>query len=116
MLRKIWKAAPVATTILFAALAVSVFFAVRIGANWIYWNDPAHRDQHIAGWMTPRYVAHSWNLPPEVIAEAISLQPGEGRPASLDRIADERGIPVEELIRILENAIARHRDALGTGQ
>ena len=59
---------------------LTTFFAVRLVASWIYWNDPAHRDVEIAPWMTPRYVAHSWRLPPEVVAETLDLDPPAGPP------------------------------------
>lgn len=108
-LKRIWKAAPLATALLLAALAVTVFFAVRLTLGWIYWADPAHRDQQIADWMTPRYVALSWQVPPEVVAEALGLSPHQGRPQSLEAIAQARGERPEALIQAIEAAIARYR-------
>ena len=58
----------------------------------VYWSDPAHRNQNIAGWMTPRYVGHSWQVPPEVIATALGLtQDGSGRRITLADIAESQG-------------------------
>ncbi|MHA6267911.1 hypothetical protein [uncultured Aliiroseovarius sp.] len=108
-LKRIWGAAPIATLILAVALAMSVFFAVRTTASWIYWNDPAHIDQPIEGWMTARYVAYSWDVPRQVMFEALQLgQPGDG-PSSLRRLAEARGIPLDVMIADLEAAIAAHR-------
>lgn len=84
------------------ALAITLFFAFRLIAFAIYWNDPAHREQPIAGWMTPRYIAHSWHLPPEDVRAALNLTPDrtEGR-ITLIEIAEQRGVPVSELIDAL---------------
>jgi len=111
LIRRVWRAAPVATVLLAVALAAAGYFGTRSVAAWIYWNDPAHRDQAIAGWMTPRYVAHSWNVPPEVVMQVVDrARDGDG-PRSLDRIARDRGVPLAETILQLEAAIAAHRAA-----
>lgn len=43
--------------------------------------DPAHQDQDLAAWMTPRYVAQSYKLPPNVLGPALFLVKGKN-PAS----------------------------------
>jgi hypothetical protein len=112
-LRRIWQAAPVATVILGGALMVSLFFAVRLVAFWIYWADPAHRDQAIEPWMTPGYVAHSWDVPREVAFEALDLPPAPGGPRSLQELAAERGVSVDVLAADLQAAIDAFRAARG---
>lgn len=111
LIRRIWQAAPVATVILGGALVVSLFFAVRLVAFWIYWADPAHRDQEIEPWMTPGYVAHSWGVPREVAFEALGLAPAPGRPLSMQELAQERGASVEVLAAQLQTAIDAFRAA-----
>lgn len=113
LVRRIWQAAPVATVILGGALVVSLFFAVRLVAFWIYWADPAHRDQVIEPWMTPGYVAHSWGVPPEIAFEALSLAPTPGRPRTMQGLAEERGVTVETLAAQLQAAIDAARAARG---
>ncbi|WP_417524783.1 hypothetical protein [Marinovum sp.] len=99
------------------ALAVMIFFAIRSIAFWIYWADPAHRNQEIEPWMTPRYVAHSWHVPPEVVVEALDLVPGGGR-ITMAEIAEREGVSLDEIAERLVAAIeaerAAHR-ALGPG-
>ncbi|WP_420397652.1 hypothetical protein [Nioella sp.] len=112
-LRRIWQAAPVATVILGGALVVSLFFAVRLVAFWIYWADPAHRDQAIEPWMTPGYVAHSWDVPREVAFEALNLPPAPGRPLSLQELAEERGVSVDVLAAQVQTAINAFRAEQG---
>jgi hypothetical protein len=91
--KRLWAAAPVATVILLLALAFGGFFAARTVAFWVYWNDPAHRSQAVAAWMTPGYVAHSWQVPRELVLEAIDAPRNPEGPMSLEieaAIADFR--------------------------
>lgn len=117
-IRRIWKAAPIATVLLVLALAAGVFFGARAVSGWIYWNDPAHRDQAIAGWMTPGYIAHSWNVPRGVVLDALEAPRGGGGPRNLDRLAQDQQRPLAELIAEAEAAIAAFRTAApdATGQ
>jgi hypothetical protein len=58
-------------------LCIAFFFAFKVNAAEVYWNDPRHQDQPLAAWMTPRYVAQSYNIPPEVIGCALFFDPTE---------------------------------------
>ena len=95
------------------ALAVAVFFAVRLTIFTIYWSDPAHRDQQIEGWMTPGYVARSWDVEPDLIRAALPPPPPGGPEprgrTTLDRIAEGAGLPLAEVIAGIEAAIAGAR-------
>jgi hypothetical protein len=91
-----------------AAAVLALLFALRVALSVQDW--PEERDADIEGWMTPRYVALSWDVPPDVIAGALSLaRDGSGRRITLDELAKERSIPVETLAAHLETAIAAYR-------
>ena len=98
--------------VLAAASIFVAFFAVRMVASFIYWQDEAHQFQPLAGWMTPRYVGRSWQVPPEVVAGALGdmIESGTGR-NSLEQSAEARGETVETVIARLEEAIAAHQAA-----
>ena len=109
-IRAAWRAHPVLTAGFGLAVLVMLFFAVRAAVFAIYWMDPAHRNQRLEGWMTPRYVALSWHTPPEVIGAALELQrDGTGGRVTLDQIARDRGVPVEVLLGDLRAAIDAFR-------
>ncbi len=110
-MRRLWRDHKLLTIAFLLAGTLTTFFAVRLVASWIYWNDPAHRDLDIAGWMTPRYVAHSWRLPPEILAETLDLGPPAGSPPTIAELAAERGVTVEDLARQIEAAAEAHRAA-----
>ena len=108
-LRRMWAAAPIATVILVIALSASAVFGVRTIGNWVYWNDPAHIDQPIAGWMTPRYVAFSWDVPRPVMIDALGMGDKNPEGRNLKRLAEAQGIPLDQLIARIEAAIEDHR-------
>jgi hypothetical protein len=91
-----------------ATLALALFFGARALVLTLYWSD--HRDEAIAGWMTPRYVAMSWDVPPEVLGEALALErDGSGRRMTLVEIADAKGTDLRTLEAELEAAIVAFR-------
>jgi hypothetical protein len=106
----VWRRHRVLVSCFVLALLLTLFFLVRMVMFSIYWADPAHRDQSLSGWMTPRYVQMSWHVPPDVIQKAIGL-PDRGGHQSLEQIAESQGVPLDELIAKLEAAIAASRGA-----
>jgi hypothetical protein len=112
LIYRVWRDAPVLSLALVAALAVAGFFAARLILGAIYWADPAHSEVPLAGWMTPRFAAMSWQVPPTVIGDTLGLdRDGTGKRMTLAQIAEETGVPLTTLIAELESAIAAHRDA-----
>ncbi|MGG7643993.1 hypothetical protein ACQ5SP_04180 [Rhodovulum sp. YNF3179] len=112
-LARLWRRRRGLAIAFVAAVALTLFFGMRMVIFAVYWSDPDHRDQAIAGWMTPRYVAHSWDVPPEVVGRALGLTPEPGRGRTIAEIAAARGQSVETLGTTLEAAIAAHRDGPG---
>lgn len=111
-IKRLWAAAPLATLVLAVALAATAFFGVRAVRYSLYWGDPAHREQPIAGWMTPGYVAQSWAVPREVVLDALGAPqaPPKG-PMNLRDLAAMQGTTVEALIADAETAIQAWRAA-----
>lgn len=101
------RAAFLAFVVVFALAGV---FGARAVTHYIYWSDPGKQNQRLAGWMTPRYVAKSYDVPPEVIKTAWNLNPDSAlRRASLDTIAQELGLTLEEMQqRVAAAALAFH--------
>ncbi len=113
--KRLWFAAPIATIILAVALAMSLFFAGKTAVFLVYWNDPVHREQQIAPWMTPGYIAHSWRVPREVVLQALDAPvPPPGGRMNLEALADYHGVTVDDLIAAVEAAIADYNSAAPT--
>lgn len=100
---------PIATIVFLLAALIAVAFIVRGAMFAIWWSDPAHRDQAIEGWMTPRYVARSWDVAPTVVGDALGFDGPPARRRTLAEIAAERGVPLDDLAAAIEAAIAAER-------
>ena len=101
------KRHPVLSTVFVAAVLVSLFFALRLVVFAVVWSDPERHEQPPAPWMTIRYVARSWDMPPEILGDALALgHGGVGRGMTLKDIADMQGRSVDQVIADLEATIA----------
>ena len=96
------------TLALVLVVALTGLFAVRTVRRAIYWR--LHRDETIRPWMSVPYVAHSYRVPPHVLYEALGIPhpPHDRRP--IRELAHEQNRSAEELIAILEKAIAHERE------
>lgn len=95
-------------------LVAALTFGLGARSAWyaVVWSETEDLDPQIEYWMTPRYVAHSWELPLDVVQTALGDPIPTGRRRTLDDIAAERGIPVADLIARIEAEIARHRSQI----
>ncbi len=96
-LRYFWKEQPIALSVFVLALVLLVFFGVRFVDRFLYFHDPAHRNQALEPWMTPRYVGMSYALPREVIFSVMGIGDTEGRRVHVGEIAARMGISLNEL-------------------
>ncbi|WP_321338217.1 hypothetical protein [uncultured Cohaesibacter sp.] len=103
-LRYFWKEQPIALSIFVVAVVLLVFFGIRFVDRFIYFHDPAHRNQALEPWMTPRYVGMSYKLPRDVIFDVMDLENTEGRRVKVGKIADRMGISLAELERRVRKA------------
>ncbi len=101
---------PVLTPLFLLAAALTLMFTIRTVVFTIYWANPAHKQQQIEPWMTPRYLAHSWDLTPEQVARALDISPDTARGITLGEIARQKGISLEELTARLAEAASRAQE------
>lgn len=80
------------------AATVTLFFAVRTVVFAVYWSDPAHRNQPLEPWMTPYYIANSYDLPVDDVLLMLGLTERPSRRPTLDWIAAQKGITAKALI------------------
>ena len=69
-------------------------------------------EEEVRPWMTVGYVGRSWDINPRTIdgVAGLPLPEEAGRPLTLQEIADRRGVPVEEIIVLVEEAIRTLRE------
>lgn len=95
-----------------AASALALFFAARFALYVIYWSAPEHHNQPIENWMTIGYIARSYDLPREALADALGVGPlGAGRRPTVEQLARERGMTPDEFRAEIERTIATLRQA-----
>lgn len=68
-------------------------------------------DEPIQAWMNVPYIAHSYHVPPDVVAQAIGLPPEQRDRRPLQEIAQTQGRTPDVLIAAIVAAIARDRAA-----
>ncbi|UWQ19868.1 hypothetical protein [Jannaschia sp. M317] len=91
-------------------VCVAGYFGFNAIGAAIYWNDPRHQDQPLAPWMTPRYVAQSYDIPPDVLGPALFFEPGDPpRRRRLEDIAAANGVTLADLQQRVLEATAAHR-------
>jgi len=103
--RKHWLA--VGCFVLFSLAAL--WFAFVFISDFLYFNDPRNQDAQLKGWMTPRYVVMTYDLPRPLVADILGLTSMDQRGMPMRDIAAEMGVTLEELTEIVRAAAADHR-------
>jgi hypothetical protein len=117
MLKHLWETQRLVLSAFVLAAAVFCYFAATTTMSMIYWMDPAHQDQPLAGWMTPRYVSHSYKLPPEIVGPALSIVKGDMlKRQSLDAIAAAKGMTMDEMQDSIDTTAAVFRASKDAGK
>lgn len=111
MIARLWHENKLLALAFAFLLGLAVFFAV--GAIRHARDFEVAKEQPLAPWMTPRYVANSWDVPRGTMMDILGLQPpGPGR-RTLAEIAEGKGVTVEEYIAEIEAGIAAYRAGRG---
>lgn len=109
---------PIVSILLLLCVAGTAWFGIRFAREAIYFSEPAHQNQDLEAWMSPRYVGKSWDLPPEVIVRIMELEP-DHKQRTLDDVTAHLGISMDALQDRVEAAKAnqsRHRKQGGDGR
>ncbi len=109
-LKHLWQNHRIALALFCATVALIGYFAVQTISSAIYWMDPKHHDQPIKPWMTPRYIAQSYDLPPFVVGSALLFEmDAPTRRVSLDDIATRNSLTLDDLQDRIDAAAAAWR-------
>ena len=105
-LQKNWIVVAVLAATAFALL----WFGFNIVSDFLYFNDPRHQDIALKGWMTPRYVVMSYDLPRGVVADVLGLTGPAQRGIVMRDIALQMGISLDALTQVVRDAAATYRE------
>jgi hypothetical protein len=106
---KVFRRRRIVAAIFIFLLLFTGFFIYRMVDRARYWSERAN--EPIRGWMTIGYIARSRRVPPPILKRALGLPPGERERRPLAAIAEEQNRPVDELVRVIEEAIEKERGA-----
>ena len=107
MIKHLWNTHRLALMAFAVALASLGYFGVKSISSAIYWMDPAHQDQALAGWMTPRYVGQSYKLPRAELMDALMMDPdAPPRRVSISEIAAANDMSIADLQSRIDAAVA----------
>ncbi|MEO0484877.1 MAG: hypothetical protein AAF092_03065 [Pseudomonadota bacterium] len=97
----------VATTL--AMICVVGWFGAQLFADFLYFNDPRNVDVALKGWMTPRYVVLTYDLPRPVVRDILELPPEGAGGIRLSFVAQELGLTLDELTTRVREAAEEYR-------
>ena len=92
------------------SMTTVVFLSSTMLADAIYFDDPEHKDMALEAWMTPKYIALSYDLPRDVVISLLDIDLKSDKPRRLDHLADNIGVSLTELTGMVRAAAATHRE------
>jgi hypothetical protein len=99
----LWRRHPRLVAAFLVALALAIFFTGKIVWRTVWWSQ--HQQEQVMPWMTVGYVGRSWGLDPREIDERAGLPMPQGKPLTLKDIAAQRGVPVSEIVALVETTV-----------
>lgn len=81
-----------------------VYFTGSFVAELIYFNDPRHQNEALKPWMTPYYVALSYDLPRETVKEVFEFTDEFEGPKRMSFVAERLDLSLEELTEKVRTA------------
>lgn len=104
---------PVAVVLLVVALAGLIWFAAGLIGDAHRIRGPRPTQPDLQGWMSPRFVGKTWDLPPDTIVAVMELEP-DHKQHTLDDVTRHLGITMADLQARVEAAkaaqMAQHRE------
>ncbi len=109
---RLWRGKRLLVLAFAFSLAASLFLGGRTIAYFVYWTD--HRDQQLEPWMTPGYIAQSWDVDRDIVLEAIGMPVAERTRRPIGKIADDKGMTFQALSDDVMAAIGAERSGRQT--
>ena len=106
-LKNLWQNHKLLLLAFVLAAGITIMFAVRLVVVTVYFSNPAHQNQPLEGWMTPRYVALSYDLGADELEQVLGIDPTTVSRVHLRNLLKDQGITLQELQSRLDAITAR---------
>ncbi|OCX66145.1 hypothetical protein BFP70_08570 [Thioclava sp. SK-1] len=100
---RIWAHHKILSIVFVVAVTLTATYAVRTIDHALYWSDPKNVERAPEAWMTTGYLARSWNVDRNDVANVLQVDPHKKQ--RIKDIARKRDIPVEVLLNELRMAL-----------
>ncbi len=111
LLRHLWQTQKLALAVLALSLLALGWFGIGFLTHAKRFNHPAHVQQPLEPWMTPRFVGRSYQIPPKIARELFQVEPGSGERPTMATIAEKRGLTLTALEALVKQAAEEARKA-----
>ena len=92
------------------SVIVTVVLVFTHLAEAIYFDDPRHKNEDLQPWMTPRYIALSYDLPRPVVLDLLNIEEGSDFPKRIDVLAERLGLSLSELTAKVRDTAASYKE------
>lgn len=106
-LKHLWENHKLLLLAFLLASAMTLMFAARLIMVTVYFSNPAHQNQPIEGWMTPRYLAFSYDLKADELEQVLGVDPTTVSRVHIRDLLKEQGITIQDLQKRLDEVAAR---------
>lgn len=96
-------------SVLLGAAIIAAWFIIHALLQFVWFHDPEHVDVELRGWMTPRYIVKTYDLPRPLVLETLQLDPESHRPKTLKDIAADLGMTLPELTALIRETAETYR-------
>jgi hypothetical protein len=108
---RLWETQRLAVILFAIASGLALFFAGQMISRTIYWADPAHIRVLPEPWMTPGYVARSWDVTRAEMGIILDTPEPAQKGHTLEEIAEDQGRDVEDLMDHMMDTLPQYSRA-----
>lgn len=108
-LKHFWRSNWILLLVFLSALAVVVWFGFHMLLSFLYFRDPHHKDVELKGWMTPRYIVMTYDLPRPLVLANLGLTNAEMHGRPLRSIGRDLNMSMEEMTEAVRAFAAEYR-------
>lgn len=108
-LKHFWRTNWILLLVFLSALAVVAWFGSHMLLSFLYFRDPQHKDVELKGWMTPRYIVMTYDLPRPLVLANLGLTNAEMHGRPLRSIGRDLNMTMEEMTEAVRAFAAEYR-------